>query len=674
MLKKCFLILSLIILVFIVSCKKNPTSHKNVAPVAAFTFSPSSGTTVTVFNFDASSSTDQEDPISDLQVRWDWENDGTWDTEYRTIKTITKIFSEARTYNVVLEVVDTEGLIDTIIDTIDVITANNAPTASFTVNPSSGTTATIFTFDASGSTDVEDATADLQARWDWENDGTWDTEYSTTKTATKNYAIEGEYSVKLEIMDSEGDTNSIVKTINVSANTAPNALFNIQPVTGTINTVFAFDAGGSTDNEDLSADLQVRWDWENDGVYDTNYSTTKTASHQYSSTGTYTIKLEVMDTEGLTDTDTRAIIVDNTAPSASFTVDPSTGSVNTTFNFDASASSDNEDATESLMVRWDWENDGVYDTNYSATKTASHQYGAEGTYTIVLQVKDTEDWTNTTTKTITVQDQGTVVSFSDASFEALIRTTISKPSGDITDIDLETITTLNGGGWNISNISGIEYCTYLTYLTLWGNQIIDLSDLSDLTNLEWIDLSNNQIIDINPLVQNSGLGNGDTIYLTGNPLNSTSINTYITTLEARGVTVNYNNGTVVTFADAAFEALIRSKLGKPTGDITDIDMETITALVGEGWAITDITGIEYCTNLVTLNLANNSIVSIALLEDLINLDWVDLSNNLIVNIGGVLGNLGLSTGDILYLVGNPLSSTSESYIPDIEARGVTVYY
>jgi len=55
--------------------------------------------------------------------------------------------------------------------------------------------------------------------------------------------------------------------------------------------------------------LQVRWDWENDGTYDTNWSTTKTESHSYTAVGTYTVRLEVMDTLGLKDTATRQVMV-----------------------------------------------------------------------------------------------------------------------------------------------------------------------------------------------------------------------------------------------------------------------------------------------------------------------------------------------------------------------------
>jgi len=63
--------------------------------------------------------------------------------------------------------------------------------------------------------------------------------------------------------------------------------------------------------------------------------------------------------------------------------------------------------------------------------------------------------------------------------------------------------------------------------------------LSALINLKELGLANNQIVDIFPLTQNSGINVGDTIYLTNNPLDETSINTYIPQLEARGVTVHY---------------------------------------------------------------------------------------------------------------------------------------
>jgi uncharacterized protein (TIGR02145 family) len=94
-----------------------------------------------------------------------------------------------------------------------------------------------------------------------------------------------------------------------SKNTNPTASFLVTPAIGTIETIFDFDASGSTDLEDVASALKVRWDYENDGVWDTEYSTIKIATHQYSSIGTITVMLEVMDAGGLTKITTAQISV-----------------------------------------------------------------------------------------------------------------------------------------------------------------------------------------------------------------------------------------------------------------------------------------------------------------------------------------------------------------------------
>ena len=396
MFKRWFTYFVLSLLIINVSCKKNPTVS-NTAPTASFIVDPTSGTSETTFNFDASDSTDKEDEIDVLQVRWDWKNDGTWDTGYRTIKTITHIFSKSGTYPVVLEVKDSEDITNSITKMITV--SNAVPIASFTVDPTSGTTDTIFNFDASSSIDSEDETAVLQVRWDWENDGTWDTNYSLSKTATYQYNTPDSYTVKLEVKDSQNSISDTTLVVNVS-NTAPIASFTIDPTSGTTETIFNFDASSSIDSEDETAVLQVRWDWENDGTWDTNYSITKIATHQYNTPGLYTVKLEVKDSQNSISDTTLVVNVSNTAPIASFTIDPTSGTTETIFNFDASSSTDIEDGTALLQERWDWENDGTWDTNYSITKIATHQYNTPSSYTVKLEVKDSQNLTNSTTKTI----------------------------------------------------------------------------------------------------------------------------------------------------------------------------------------------------------------------------------------------------------------------------------
>jgi len=114
--------------------------------------------------------------------------------------------------------------------------------------------------------------------------------------------------------------------------------------------------------------------------------------------------------------------------------------------------------------------------------------------------------------------EGDPVIFADPNLEAAIRGAIGIPDRPIYPSDLEGLTSLSASESGISDLAGLELCVNLTYLQL------------DL----------NQIGNINPLVQNEGLGEGDTVYLRGNPLSWNSINVYIPELRGRGVTVVYD--------------------------------------------------------------------------------------------------------------------------------------
>ena len=89
----------------------------------------------------------------------------------------------------------------------------------------------------------------------------------------------------------------------------------------------------------------------------------------------------------------------------------------------------------------------------------------------------------------------------------------------------------------ISDTSGLGTLTSLTRLDLNDNSVSDISGLATLTSLTSLDLNDNSISDAKPLVDNAGLGSGDSINLRRNPLDTDSINTHIPALRARGVGV-----------------------------------------------------------------------------------------------------------------------------------------
>ncbi len=96
---------------------------------------------------------------------------------------------------------------------------------------------------------------------------------------------------------------------NTPTNTAPVASFEVTPLVGQAGEEFTFDASGSTDAQTATADLQVRWDFEDDGTWDTDFNTEKVATHTYNTEATYIAKLEVKDAGGLTTTTTRQVYV-----------------------------------------------------------------------------------------------------------------------------------------------------------------------------------------------------------------------------------------------------------------------------------------------------------------------------------------------------------------------------
>ena len=98
--------------------------------------------------------------------------------------------------------------------------------------------------------------------------------------------------------------------------------------------------------------------------------------------------------------------------------------------------------------------------------------------------------------------------------------------------------TLDYGG--LADISSLAEVATLLELNLAGNRIEDLSALGGLERLTSLYLEDNRIDDIAALAANPGLGEGDTISITGNPLGSEAILTHIPELESRGVTVAYD--------------------------------------------------------------------------------------------------------------------------------------
>lgn len=82
----------------------------------------------------------------------------------------------------------------------------------------------------------------------------------------------------------------------------PKAELTITPSTGTLKTIFDFDATSTVDADGLPQLLESRWDFEGDGIFDTEFVKGLISAVQYKSVGKYNPVVEVRDPQGLTST------------------------------------------------------------------------------------------------------------------------------------------------------------------------------------------------------------------------------------------------------------------------------------------------------------------------------------------------------------------------------------
>jgi PKD repeat protein len=148
-----------------------------------------------------------------------------------------------------------------------------------------------------------------------------------------------------------------------------------------------FDAGDSVDPN--GQPLMYRWDF-GDGSTGTGAS----AQYSYGADGTYTVRLTVTDSDGMTSTVTKTVKVAapaNQPPTAAFTPDCS----GTACSFDASDSTDPEGGA--LTYAWNF-GDGTTAT----VALAQHTFVASGTYPVTLTVTDPAGASASLTQDVTV--------------------------------------------------------------------------------------------------------------------------------------------------------------------------------------------------------------------------------------------------------------------------------
>jgi hypothetical protein len=126
---------------------------------------------------------------------------------------------------------------------------------------------------------------------------------------------------------------------------------------------------------------------------------------------------------------------------------------------------------------------------------------------------------------------------------------------------------------------------------------------------------------------------------TGNVGNIANVNSASTTITMNGdysIIANFEQEEAVYFADSNLKAAIRDAIGKPAGPIYPSNLEGLTSLSASNRTISNLTGLEQCTNLTELYLDFNQISDISHLASLTGLISLDLGGNQISDISPLI--------------------------------------
>jgi hypothetical protein len=269
-----------------------------IVPPIADAGSDQSGLAGTPVTLNGSSSYDPDGVI--VSYLWQLYTGSTWITIGNS-PVISYTFGAAGVYTVRLTVTDNHGATDDDLTYVNV--TSNLPPVANAGGPYVTDEGSAITLDASAS---QDPNGDpLQFRWDFNNDGNWDTGWSSSPLAA--YLRNDDYSGTVRVEVSDGAASSIATASVVVNNVAPvvnagaNIVHEYNGLSTYVNGSFS-DPGADTHS--------FNWNFGN-GTSAGSLS----ASTFYNALGVYTATLTVTDDNGGTGSDSLTVtIIDTTAP------------------------------------------------------------------------------------------------------------------------------------------------------------------------------------------------------------------------------------------------------------------------------------------------------------------------------------------------------------------------
>jgi len=390
-------------------------SNTPPAPDAGGPYSMSEGDDLSL---DASVSADPSSADT-LSYAWDLDDDGLFDDAAGATPLVAWAMLDSLSvnddgiYTLEVKVTDDDGGWST--DTASLTISNTPPTPD-AGGPYSMSEGDDLSLDASASADPSSADA-LQYFWDLDDDGVSDDATGSTPTVPwatlDSLAVNDDGIYTLEVLVIDDDSGSSTDTVLLTiSNTAPTSDAG-GPYSISEGDDLGIDASGSTDPS--SADtLSYAWDLDDDGLFDDAIGSTLSIPWaaldglDVNDDGAYTLEVQVTDDDGGWSTDTAALTISNTAPTAD-AGGPYAISEGDPLTLDASVSVDPSSA-DTLSYAWDLDDDGFHDDATGSNPTipwatlVSLGIDDDGTYTLEVQVTDDDGGWSTDTVLLTISN------------------------------------------------------------------------------------------------------------------------------------------------------------------------------------------------------------------------------------------------------------------------------
>lgn len=304
-------------------------------------------------------------------ANWTWEmGDGT--VAYGP--EVSHTYASLGTVLISLTVRDHRGLEDTCERTLDVL--NLLPECLFSYGPSQPDPGEVVSF--------SDLSSDLDGHivtWSWSfGDGG----ASIERSPHHAFAAIGDYTVSLTVVDQDGGSDTRVRKVPVG-NQAPVANFSFSPTTvSTLQDVTFISASYDVDGTIAS----MIWNF-GDGTSGEGSQ----VRHRYSSMGSFTVRMTVMDDDGASSSATAVVSVVNSRPVATFS------SPTEVLSLTAVQFQDRSFDPDGKIRSWNWD---FGDGNSSSSSSPVHTYMRPGTYSVTLTVTDNLMASSTTVRDLKV--------------------------------------------------------------------------------------------------------------------------------------------------------------------------------------------------------------------------------------------------------------------------------